>query len=351
MVDLNWPKAYRDLGLKADFKTFPQDFVVIETLSFELTGEGEHLYLYVEKVGQNTAWVARQLADWANISVKDVSYAGLKDRHAVTQQWFSLWLPGKSDPELPLELEGVKILSSIRHQAKLQRGALKTNHFEICLRKIETQKDNQPICSEQMDQIDHRLKTIASQGVPNYFGDQRFGRDGGNVAEALKSLSNRRLKRDKKSILTSSLRSFLFNHLLAHRINNDTWLCPQTGEPMMLEGSRSWFIAGADEDLGPRLKEWDCHPSGMLWGDLNSKDKEQPYLIAEREFLSGWPKITEALDRQRLKAARRSLRMRPDNLVWRWQDRDLIVEFDLPAGQYATTFLDELIELHENIIE
>ncbi len=343
----SWPKAYPDLNYKAELKSEPSHFHVSETLGFDFTGEGEHLYLYVEKVGQNTAWVAKQLAKWADVHSKHVSYAGLKDRQAITKQWFSIWLPGRADPDSKLEVEGVNVLSTIRHKAKLQRGALQKNAFVIVLKNTVSHSGD-ALSEVDRIKIESRLTQIRDHGVPNYFGDQRFGRSGGNVEEAIKSLGNKRLKHDKKSILLSSLRSYLFNQLLASRVTANTWEIPRAEEPVMLEGSRSWFLNGSEENINERISAWDCHPTGMLFGDLSEQEQSSGHVKDEVTFFESWPDIAQVLKTQRLKAGRRSLRMRPKDLSWTWQSNDLTLTFELPPGQYATTFITELFDCYEN---
>lgn len=183
--------AYADTKseISGRLKAQNTDFKVDELMPVELSGEGEHLWLKIEKDGSNTDWVAQQLAKFAGLKSMAVSYAGMKDRHAVTTQWFSLHLPGMDDPDFSqLASDEFKILQQKRHDRKLKRGALSGNRFSI--RIIELQG--------KLDSLDARLQQIKQQGVPNYFGEQRFGREMGNLFKAEK-LFNRELKKSANS--------------------------------------------------------------------------------------------------------------------------------------------------------
>ena len=160
MSDLELPYAYGNPPLTAVLRSTPEDFQVEEILGYDADGNGEHALLWVEKRGANTDWVARELAKFAGIPPLNVGYAGLKDRHAVTRQTFSVQLAGKPDPDWSaFPAEGVKVLAATRHTRKLKRGALRGNRFVLVLRQVDGDR-------AVADQI---LKQIAQRGVPNYF--------------------------------------------------------------------------------------------------------------------------------------------------------------------------------------
>ncbi len=162
---LDFPKAYPQLEASAIFRTEPADFFVDEILGFEPAGSGEHALLHIEKTGLNTQDVVQSLAAYAGVKLMDVGYCGLKDRHAVTEQWFCLHLPGKEGPDFSQwSLEDCEILSTTRQKRKLRIGTLKGNDFALKIRNISDKND-----------VESRLNIIATQGVPNYFGEQRFG--------------------------------------------------------------------------------------------------------------------------------------------------------------------------------
>jgi tRNA pseudouridine13 synthase len=177
------PWAYGTPPLQAQLRSTPDDFRVEEVLGYDADGQGEHALLWVEKRGANTDWVARELAKFAGVAPVAVGYAGMKDRHAVTRQTFSVQLAGKSDPDWStFPHADVKVLAATRHSRKLKRGALRGNRFVLVLRQAQGDRD----AAERV------LQQIAQRGVPNYYGEQRFGREGGNVAQARAMFAGRR---------------------------------------------------------------------------------------------------------------------------------------------------------------
>ena len=151
-------------------KASPEDFVVIEDLGYPYDGEGEQLLVRIRKIGCNTRFVAEAIAKFLGVHQRDLSYAGMKDRHAVTEQTLCFRVPGTAMPNLAgFQLEGVEILQVIRHKRKLRTGALAGNAFRLVVRQVSDRA-----------QVESRLQRIQQQGVPNYFGEQRFGRGGNN---------------------------------------------------------------------------------------------------------------------------------------------------------------------------
>jgi tRNA pseudouridine13 synthase len=259
----------------------------------------------------------------------------LKDRHAVTRQAFTVQLPGKADPDWSAFPHAeVKVLSSARHKRKLKRGALHGNRFVLVLRDVRGDRSR----AEEV------LRAIASRGVPNYFGEQRFGREGGNVAQARAMFAGRRVDRDKRSILLSAARSHLFNGVLAARVERDAWDKPLEGEIWSLAGSRSWFGPEPFDDvLAARLAQGDIHPSGPLWG----QGEPPATAIAgelERSIAAQHHDLAEGLAAARMEQERRPLRLLPSDFRWRWLDEErLELGFALPAGAYATVVARELL--------
>jgi len=334
MSDLELPYAYGNPPLTATLRSTPEDFQVEEILGYDADGEGEHALLWVEKRGANTDWVAKELAKFAGIPPLNVGYAGLKDRHAVTRQTFSVQLAGKSDPDWSaFPAEGVKVLAVTRHKRKLKRGALRGNRFVLVLRQVEGDR----AVAEQV------LKQIAQRGVPNYFGEQRFGREGGNVAQARAMFAGRRVDRDKRHFLLSAARSHIFNAVLAARIERDAWDSPMEGEIWSLAGSRSWFGPEPfDAALSERLATGDIHPSGPLWGRGDTPAQGEVAAL-ENALAAENADLAEGLVAAKMDQERRALRMIPKSLAWRWlDDTSLELSFELPAGAYATTVVREL---------
>ncbi len=332
-------RAHGPSVLGAAMRTLPEDFQVDELPAFEPSGEGEHLLLTVRKRGQNTAHVAKCLAQWAGLPEMAVSYAGLKDRHAVTTQRFSVHLPRRvaPDPAL-LESADLQVLEATWHNRKLQRGALQGNRFALTLREVRGERQA----------IEQRLAAIAARGIPNWFGEQRFGRDGGNVAAALDMFKGRRVRKEQRSLLLSAARSALFNQVLAARVAAGSWDAPLDGEVWMLDGSRSVFGPEPwSEELAARLARFDIHPSGPLWGagELRSHGEaaalELGALADERSLA-----LRAGLEQAGLKQERRALRLLPQQLAYRWPEPGVLrLEFALPPGCYATAVLHELGEV------
>lgn len=335
-------------------RSTPEDFQVDELPSFEPSGEGEHLLLTIRKRGQNTAYVAKQLAHWAGIAEMGVSYAGLKDRHAVTTQRFSVHLPKRIAPDLAtLDDAQMQVVESTWHHRKLQRGALLGNRFVLTLRQVQGQREA----------IERRLQAIAARGIPNWFGEQRFGRDGGNVASALAMFGyaqdadgtlapapKRRLRNDQRSILLSAARSSLFNRVLGARVEQGNWDIGLDGEAWMLDGSRSVFGPEPwSEVLAERLARFDIHPSGPLWGAGELRSTGQAAAVEQGALSDPQSEILrQGLEAAGLKQERRALRLRPQGLDYRWPEaQTLQVEFALPPGCYATAVLWELGEVSD----
>jgi tRNA pseudouridine13 synthase len=320
--------------LTGQSRTTPEDFLVEEILGYDADGSGEHALLWVEKRGANTDWVARELARFAGVPPLDVGYAGLKDRHAVTRQAFTVQLAGKPDPDWSAFPHAeVKVLAVTRHARKLKRGALRGNRFMLVLRQVHGDRAR----------AETVLAAIAERGVPNYFGEQRFGREGGNLAQARAMFAGRRVDRAKRSILLSAARSQIFNEVLAARVERQAWDAPLAGEIWSLSGSRSWF--GPEpfgETLAARLASGDIHPSGPLWGQDETPATEEAGAL-ERGIAASHADLAAGLVAARMAQERRPLRLLPANLRWRWPDDDVLeLSFELPAGAYATVVLREL---------
>ncbi|MEO9078825.1 MAG: tRNA pseudouridine(13) synthase TruD [Rhodanobacter sp.] len=328
------PCACGDSPLTARLRTSPEDFRVEEILGYDADGAGEHLLLWVEKRGANTDWVARELAKFSGVPPVAVGYAGMKDRHAVTRQTFSVQLAGKPDPDWSTFPHAeVKVLAATRHSRKLKRGALRGNRFVLVLREV----------AGDHGEAEKVLQQIAARGVPNYFGEQRFGREGGNVAQARAMFAGRRVERDKRSMLLSAARSQIFNEVLAARVERGSWDTPLDGEIWSLAGSRSWFGPEPFNDvLAERLTRADIHPSGPLWGQGEPPSMSEAGAL-EREVATGNSDLVAGLVAARMDQERRPLRLIPKNFAWRWlDDTSLELAFELPAGAYATVVVREL---------
>lgn len=311
-----------------------QDFRVTEILSFAPTGVGEHVYLEVEKDGLTTLEVAQRLARAAAVHPKTIGFCGLKDRHAVTTQWFSVQ-PGTAVEWQQFVSPGMRIVRVDRHQRKLKRGVHRENRFSIALRHLSEVNDLEP-----------RLEWLQQNGMPNYFGEQRFGRGGRNVELARALFAGKRLRRPERSMAISAARSLIFNRVLSERVDSGNWNRLLPGDVAGLEGSGSVFaVAQTDETLERRLGELDVHPTGPLWGAGEAmtadwvRDTESRCAECYPELAAGLSAVGSM--------ARRALRARVRDLQWTLADDTLLLNFSLARGQYATALLRELAQTSE----
>ncbi len=350
---------------QAAYKATPEDFVVNEILELDFTGEGEHLWLHIQKSGINTAYLAKLLSEWADIPLRDVGYSGLKDRQALTTQWFSLRIPKKQLPAsqfTPIDIkehESITILAQHWHNKKLNRGTHRANQFIITLRDLEFGSTDQA-------QIDAHLHQISVMGVPNYFGPQRFGFGGNNIREALnifarplankpsaKNKNKRKgVPREQNSMELSAARSLIFNEILAARVRDGSWNTGLAGEVFNLDGSGSIFAAEQlDDALRARLASGDIHPTAVMWGTSNDKvtsaaaDIENDIVQHSALLLQ----LATGLEQREIKAQRRALRLPIEALIWRWMDEQtLVLDFTLTTGSFATSVLASLVQNLQN---
>ena len=362
---------------QATYKAHATDFLVNEILPLDFTGEGEHLWLHIEKLGMNTAYLAKLLSEWAESPLRDVGYSGLKDRHALTTQWFSLRIPKKQLPEsefAPVDIsanESLTILAQQWHNKKLNRGTHKANQFIITLRDIqfadlEVTASEQDLSAKESDKsaVEQHLANISTTGVPNYFGPQRFGRNGNNVREALalfarpvpesrpnpKKSKRKQAPREQNSMELSAARSLIFNEILAARVRDGSWNTGLAGEVFNLNGSGSIFASEVmDDTLQARLSSGDIHPTAVLWGVGNDKVSGVAAAI-ENEIVQNDPllhQLATGLEKRDIKAQRRALRLPIEELSWEWQDIDnepiLVLSFTLTTGSFATSVLASLV--------
>ena len=257
---------------------------------------GEHLWLWLEKTGQNTAWVGQQLARWAGIRVRDVGWAGLKDRHAVTRQWFSLYLPGREPPAPEsLQIEGVRLLRGLRQPCKLRPGDHAGNAFTLVLRQLRGDHGL----------LEQRLQDLQRQGFANAFGPQRFGRAGANLERLQQALLRGRPRRNDSRMISTG-RAWLFNEQLRLAIEKEDWRQAQ----------------------------------GWLWGRFHRD--HQPDAI-QQTVRACYPQLCAWLEGLRMNAAPRPFSVRAEGLCWQWLDAEVLqLRFTLPAGSFATALLAEL---------
>lgn len=327
------------------FKFQADDFVVEEDLGYTPCGEGEHQFIYVEKVNNNTAFVAEQLARFTKLPLRQVTYAGRKDKYALTRQWFGIHAPGKADFDFSdFELEGVRVLKQVRHNKKLRTGQLKGNAFTITLRQVV-----------HPEAIESRLAEIAEHGVPNYYGEQRFGvmrvnemgdvQRGGNLLMAERMINGEAIRhRNKRSMALSALRSWFFNEVISSRIAQGDFDKVQDGDAIVLAGSNSFFIENAESKASQqRYQQKDICPSAPLWGagELATLGKAKSQ---EQAIASAHPEVVDFLSQCGFEQERRAIKIWPSQLEWHSKGDTLTLSFSLPSGCFATSVLRECIE-------
>ncbi len=357
MSHLKNPQPFTPVITHALMKKYANDFIVKELMNIDFDGTGEHLWIYVKKTNMNTAFVVKLLSKWANIKPIDIGFSGLKDRHAVTYQWFSLRLPKKTLPNMDFHDfihnqktngalhhdESLELLTSSWHGKKLNRGTHKFNSFCITLRDVSGDKRA----------IDDLLAIIKDKGVPNYFGEQRFGNDGNNILNAhhfFKSIlaNNKPYKLHKKdinkhSIYISTAKSVIFNTLLGKRILDNHYDTPITGDVFNLSGTGSVFCDVIDENILKRLSDKDIQITGLMFGtgkrlsrdDARALENDVLNLPDLQIFRDGLLKVGTQI-------SHRPLCLLPQDLSWHWDNDCLILQFTLPTGGFATSVLSAL---------
>jgi len=312
-----------------------EDFRVDERPAYLPSGEGEHLYVRVEKRGLTTQDLVRRLAEVAGVEPRDIGYAGLKDKHAVTTQWLSLPRHAR-DADAWSVPEGIRVLEASRHGNKLRTGHLVGNHFGISLVGV---------VPDALARAGVLLERVRASGLPNYFGLQRFGREGENLPRALEWLrgrGRRRIPAFLVKLYPSVLQSEIFNRYLTLRsaLGLDRLLA---GDVVRLEGSGASFVVEDETREGPRLASKDVHLTGPMLGPKMRPADGRPREL-EREAASAAgadDAVLETLGRF-APGTRRDLLVLPDELVVSEPSPGrLHLDFGLPAGSYATVLIRE----------
>ncbi|WP_371195653.1 tRNA pseudouridine(13) synthase TruD [Glaciecola sp. SC05] len=342
----HWHRLHGSPLSTGDIKTYADDFVVEEQLGFELTGEGEHHLLWIEKTNTNTAFVAEQLAKFSGISLRDISYAGRKDKFARTRQYFSVYQGKHSCPNWQdFESPDISILNATRHNKKLRTGALQGNKFSLIVRNVAT-------LDPQLWQ--QRMLQIQNFGVPNYYGQQRFGEMhtakgivlNGNLSLGMRMAQGEKIKnRNKRSMAISALRSYLFNEVLSQRVSTGLHTQIMMGDALQLAGSNSYFVVSASDNIDAlykRLAEQDVQITAPLLGSGKSAVQADTEAF-ESGLLAQHPAIIKTLTDVGLKQERRPILLYPKDIQWSLEDNNLHLSFSLPSGCFATAVLREII--------
>lgn len=332
------PRLTEDVpGCGGAFKLVPEDFEVEEVPAYAPSGEGEHLYLWLEKRGRDTREVVKALASALGVDEGDVGVAGMKDRQAITRQLLSV--PARAEARLPtFSLEGVSVLWSRRHGNKLRTGHLKGNRFRLRLRGVK-----------DVGAARESFSRLGARGVPNYFGEQRFGREGDNADLGRLLVLGQRLPRrpDKfqRKLYLSAFQSRLFNRALVERLRAGTFDTALAGDVLRREDSGGLFVCEAPEVDGPRVAAFEVSPAGPLFGPkmtpaaLAVAEAEARLLVEEGVTLDDFRRGGDETQ-----GGRRPYRVRLGAPSLEVDGEDLMLTFELPKGAYATEVLHELLK-------
>lgn len=335
MYSLEWPYTNNIPQATAQFKLIPEDFHVNEFITEEFSGSGEHLFIKIEKKGINTEDVIKSISRLIAKPSKLISYAGLKDRHSVSTQWLSIHAPGEHIEGIEqLSAPGWRVVQSARHHKKIRPGFLSKNQFRVVLRNVT-----------HMDELVERIDRIKYQGVPNYFGEQRFGRESGNLIKAEELLVQHRKVKDRflKGIYYSAARSWIFNLILAKRVQAQCWNIPLSGDVMQLSGSNSIFTSDAiDETILQRIKAKDISPATPLPGK-GKMIAANDALELINQIYCNWESWIQGLEQHGLEQSWRPNILHIEELQYAINDQTAELSFKLPPGAYATTVLRELV--------
>lgn len=328
---------FRETLATGSIKQAPEDFRVAEVLRFEPEGTGDHLYLYIEKTNANTEWVQRQLAKIAGLQARDIGYAGLKDRYAVTRQWFSVYAPNDKELDFSSLPDELRIVRQTRGQKKLKQAAVLANQFFIRTK----------LGDFDTNALTKQLTYIRDNGFPNYFGSQRFGLDGRNIDNLIALGKGKRFKPHQKGMFISAGRAYIFNQILNERVKHDCWNQWIAGDVAMLDGTRSIFpIETVTEELEQRLASFDIHPALPLYGTGEWPSTLEQQKLEQKVYAEN-PSVITALEKLKVEVMPRASRVVPQDMQWQLHDVFLDLHFTLPAGAFATTLIEQIITLSE----
>ncbi len=325
-------------AVTATLKSIPEDFCVEEIASYAPSGEGEHLYMFFEKRGLNTPDAVRAIAHQIGARGDEAGWAGLKDRQAVTRQWVSFHHAATPTPE-SITVEGVRVLEVSRHVNKLRTGHLRGNRFTLRLRDMPAEHDLH---------VRQAIELLRMHGLPNYYGEQRFGHGGRNLTSAVRWIIDGERAPQKpflRKLFVSTLQSALFNAWLGARVRSGTLATAIAGDVMRKEETGGMFDCENAEIDGPRVTAWEISPTGPMFGS-----RMRPATLDEKAvedaLLSQWGVTPAHFERAKKfgEGTRRAARVRPDAFRMNREGADLMLEFELPKGSYATVLVSELLK-------
>lgn len=353
-------------GLSGEFKDAPEDFIVQEQPAYLPDGEGEHLYLWVEKRDVSASWLERQLERRLGVPRREIGVAGLKDRGAITRQWVSVparvvakQLGGSWQGVVGPLTEQITILDAKLHRNKLRRGHLRGNHFQIALRKLPSALDDDSIGQR----VERKLDWLSQHGMPNYFGPQRFGHHGHTLHLGLGLLRqdeqiSRQLSKDRllKRLAANAVQSAHFNAVLASRLERQDVHSPKVGDVLKKRDSGGIFCLKPHDydDVVARVSGGELVITGPLYGPKMMRS-EQEIAALEQAALEalGLQGDEFSLYDRLTPGERRPLLVWPEQLQWELvyepssegaePERVLWLKFFLPAGSYATILVREVL--------
>ena len=328
-------------------KLRPEDFVVEELPAYAPTGEGTHVFVRFTKTDVTTIDAGRAIARALECDPRAAGFAGMKDKRAVTTQTISLETPRGTNPAALAErarglvLPGIVVHEATPHGNKMKAGHLAGNRFEIAVRDVP---------HDRMDDVERSLRRVASEGVPNAFGAQRFGRMGDNAARAVAWLAGKeRGPRDPRMqrLLWSSLQSAVFNAVLDARVADGTWTTPLEGDLLKLRSSGGLFLCSNVQTDQERATAGEVSPTGPMIGARMRWPEGLPAALEQRIAAATLGEGFDLAATRRLgEGTRRPLRMWVQDLRWERTEDDpghrgacVRVYFVLPKGAYATTVL------------
>ncbi len=324
-------------GTGGRLRASPEDFEVEELPAYLPSGQGEHLFLWVEKLGLDTPEAARRLASALGLQPAEVSWAGLKDRVAVTRQWLSV--PARVESSLPALAPGpeLRVLAHARHGNKLRVGHLRGNRFRICIRD-----------AEQPEAAGAVLERLVAEGLPNAFGEQRFGR-GDTALRGQALVRGERLPHKpstfERKLYVSAYQALLFNRLLEARLQAGTLRRALAGDLMKKTDSGGLFACREPEVDQQRLERGEIAPTGPIFGWKMQRPEgdvdaaEQGVLAAEGLTLESFRRLRSIAE-----GTRRPFSVPVTEARWSAEGSTVEISFALPAGSYATVLLDEVMK-------
>lgn len=340
-------------AVSAKLKVALTDFKVEENLGFEPTSSGEHIFLKVKKINLSTLDVARKLSEITGLKMSSIGYSGMKDKRAECVQWFSIPFQEELENLIgSLENDQLMVITKHLNTRKLRIGSHKENNFRIKLRD----------CRGEKSEFERRLYRVMEQGIPNYFGVQRFGKHMNNIRTVMNlaqerpnlltpEFSKKRMAKSvlNKGILISAARSYVFNQVLSTRIKSGNWNEYVPGDVINLDGTDSYFLVANDQwddTLEERLNNFDIHISGPLAGIIAQEYKyvtKSKAADIEGVYLIKFRPLVKKLIEMNVLASRRPMRFRPKDLRWSWEGDDILdLSFSLRRGCYATSLLREV---------